>query len=98
MKNKVVIITGASSGIGKACALEMFKKGARVVLVSRTESKLMELSELINQKGGSSIYVVGDVSNESDCIRVVNRTIQVYGEIDILINNAGISMRALFAD
>jgi NADP-dependent 3-hydroxy acid dehydrogenase YdfG len=98
VRNKVIIITGASSGIGKACALEFFKKGARLVLVSRTESKLMELTEFINSQGGHSIYVVGDVSNESDCIAVINKTIEVYGEIDILLNNAGISMRALFSD
>ena len=98
MKNKVVIITGASSGIGKACALEFFKHGARLVLVSRTESKLMELKKDIINLGGEVIYVVADVSNEEDCANIMKKTISSYGCIDILVNNAGISMRALFID
>ena len=98
MKNKVVVITGASSGIGKACALEFFKNGARLVLVSRTESKLVELKNSITNLGGEAIYVVADVANEDDCANIMNRTISSYGCIDILVNNAGISMRALFLD
>ena len=98
MKNKVVIITGASSGIGKACALEFFKRDARLVLVSRTESKLIELTNFINNSGGTAMYVVADVSNELDCIKIIDKTVDLYGGIDILLNNAGISMRALFDD
>ena len=98
MKNKVVVITGASSGIGKACALEFFKNGACVVLVSRTESKLIELKNTITDLGGKAIYVVADVSNEDDCSNIMKQTISSYGRIDILVNNAGISMRALFLD
>ena len=98
MKNKVVIITGASSGIGRACALSFFKRGAYLVLVARTESKLIELSNYIKNSGGEVMYVVADVSNESDCSNMVNQVINKYGYIDILINNAGISMRALFSD
>ena len=98
MKNKVVIITGASSGIGKACASEFFKRGSRLVLVARTESKLIELTNSIKNLGGEAIYVVADVSNESDCVNMIKKVIDSYGVIDILVNNAGISMRALFLD
>ena len=98
MKNKVVVITGASSGIGKACVSEFFKRGARLVLVSRTESKLVELTNSIKNLGGTAIYIVADVSVESDCKNVINQTIETYGCIDILVNNAGVSMRALFSD
>ena len=98
MKNKVVIITGASSGIGRACAAEFFKKGARVVLVARTESKLIELTNSIKHLGGEAMYVVADVSNESDCINVMEKVVNNFGGIDVLVNNAGISMRALFYD
>ena len=98
MKNKVVIITGASSGIGKACVSEFFKRGARLVLVARTESKLVELTNSIKNLGGSAIYIVADVSLESDCKNVMTQTIETYGCVDILVNNAGISMRALFSD
>ena len=98
MKNKVIIITGASSGIGESCVYEFFNRGAHLVLVSRTESKLIKLTNKINKQGGSAIYVVADVSQELHCVNVVNKTIEEYGKIDILINNAGISMRALFSD
>ena len=98
MKNKVVIITGASSGIGRACASEFFKRGARLVLVARTESKLVALVKSIQNLGGEAIYVVADVSNKLECSYMVDKVINVYGSIDVLINNAGISMRALFAD
>ena len=98
VKKKVVIITGASSGIGKACASEFFKRGARLVLVARTESKLIELTKSIRNLGGEAIYIVADVANELDCRNMINNVIDIYGTIDILINNAGISMRALFLD
>ena len=95
MKNKVVIITGASSGIGKACALEFFKRGARLMLAARSESKLIELVDFINNSGGQANHIVTDVSSETDCINMINKTIDVYGAIDVLVNNAGISMRSL---
>jgi len=98
LKNKVIIITGASSGIGEACAHEFNKRKARLVLVARSESKLNQLAADINANGGSAITVVADVSNESDCIKVIDKTLENYGAIDILINNAGISMRALFSN
>ena len=98
MKNKVVIITGASSGIGKALSLSFFNRGARLVLVARTESKLIELTSYINNLGGDAIYVIADVSEKLDCSKVVNHAVDKFGGIDILVNNAGISMRALFTD
>tara|TARA_Y100000589_G_scaffold104124_1_gene98448 strand:- start:5511 stop:6314 length:804 start_codon:yes stop_codon:yes gene_type:complete len=98
LKNKVVIITGASSGIGEACARELYKKKARLVLVARSETKLNELALEINNDGGSAISVIADVSIESDCAKIIDKTIEAYGSIDVLINNAGISMRALFLD
>ena len=98
MKNKVVVITGASSGIGKALASLFFKRGARLVLVARTESKLVEMTSSINNLGGDAIYVVADVSNQLDCSNVIMQAVDKFGGIDILVNNAGISMRALFID
>ena len=98
MKNKVVIITGASSGIGKACAQEFGKQGARLMLAARNEEKLKSLNNILNQSGGQSHYIVTDVSIELDCKNMINKTIDIYGSIDILINNAGVSMRALFND
>ncbi len=98
MKNKVIIITGASSGIGRACASAFFKRGARLALVARTESKLIELANSIQHLGGEAMYVVADVSNESDCAKMIGNVVDRYGQIDVLVNNAGISMRALFLD
>jgi short-subunit dehydrogenase len=96
--NKVVIVTGASSGIGKATALEFAKMGARVVLASRSEEKLKTIVSEISNLGGESYYVVADVSSETDCRVLCEKAVSKYGTIDILINNAGISMRALFND
>jgi short-subunit dehydrogenase len=96
--NKVVIVTGASSGIGKATALEFAKTGAKVVLASRSEEKLKSIVAEIDKLGGESFYVVTDVSSENDCRLLTEKAVSKYGTIDILINNAGISMRALFND
>jgi len=96
MKNKVVIITGASSGIGKALAREMASRGAKVVLAARSANVLMELEEELKRHNPDVVAVPADVSNEQDCRRLVDETAERFGRIDILINNAGISMRALF--
>ncbi len=96
MKNKVVIITGASSGIGKALAYEFSSHGSKVVLAARNNESLAKITEDINKKGGDAIHVKTDVSIENDCQNLINVAINSYGRIDILINNAGISMRALF--
>tara|TARA_A100000164_G_scaffold285856_1_gene258770 strand:- start:59 stop:862 length:804 start_codon:yes stop_codon:yes gene_type:complete len=96
LKGKVIIITGASSGIGMSCAFEFSKLGANLMLVARSEKKLIEISEEINKKGGNSIFSVTDVSIELECNEMVQQTISFFGKIDILINNAGISMRSIF--
>jgi short-subunit dehydrogenase len=98
MENKVIIITGASSGIGLACAREFAKRGAHLSLGARNMEALESLkTELINQ-GHKVIVTQTDVSKEEDCRHLIDETIKQFGKIDILINNAGISMRALFKD
>ncbi|MFW5886948.1 MAG: SDR family oxidoreductase [Bacteroidota bacterium] len=96
LKNKVVIVTGASSGIGRAISLEMAKKGANVILAARNEMKLQALMSEINNKGGLAIAMPTDVSDENQCQELINNVIWAFGKIDVLINNAGISMRANF--
>lgn len=96
MKDKVVIITGASSGIGKALALEAGKMGAVVVIAARSEDKLSLLGQQLRDMNAEVLPVVTDVSSEAECKRLIDSTVQKYGRIDILINNAGISMRATF--
>jgi short-subunit dehydrogenase len=94
MNDKVVVITGASSGIGRALALEYAKRGASLSLAARRINLLIELK---NELPGADILIVQtDVSIESDCKNLIDSTIKRFGGIDILINNAGLSMRALF--
>lgn len=98
MKDKVVIITGASSGIGKALAYEMAARGANVVIAARSETKLALIESEISRSGSAVLAVKTDVSKEEDCKRLVEMTVGRFGKIDVLINNAGVSMRALFED
>ncbi len=98
MKNKVVVITGASSGIGKACAKEFARQGAKLSLAARSIDKLKDIEKELIEQGCEVLSVKTDVSIEKDCENLINQTINKYGKIDILINNAGISMRALFSD
>jgi len=96
MKNKVIIVTGASSGIGKACAINLINKGAKVVLTARNFEKLLKVKEEI---GNENIIIVQcDVSKKEDCENLINETIKKFAKIDGLINNAGISMRAIFEE
>lgn len=95
MKDKVVVITGASSGIGKALAFEFARKGSKVVIGARRHDKLIEIAEEIKLQGGDVAYVQADVSLEQDCKNLILTAVERFDKIDILINNAGISMRAL---
>lgn len=98
MENKVVIITGASSGIGKALAFEFGRQGAKIVLTGRNAQNLQEVSTELASQAIDNLPIVADVAVETDCKQVIEKTIAKYSKIDILINNAGISMRALFAE
>jgi len=98
MKDKVVVITGASSGIGLALVHECAGRGAKVVMAARNLEKLNSVSDSLTAVGKPNLAVQADVSREEDCKRLMEMAVQKFGTIDILINNAGISMRALFAD
>jgi NADP-dependent 3-hydroxy acid dehydrogenase YdfG len=90
MKGKVAIITGASSGIGEATAKELARHGVKVMLAARREDRLKQLQQNIQQTGGEANYKVTDVTSRSDMDALAQATIDTYGKIDILINNAGV--------
>lgn len=98
MKDKVVIITGASSGIGKSLAYKFAANGSKVVMAARNSSELELIKNDICAQGGEACFFKTDVSKENDCKELIEFTAKKYGVIDILINNAGISMRAIFAE
>ena len=94
--DKVVAITGGTDGIGKSLVEALIKRGAKIATCGRNQDKLYSLQV---QNASKSLHiVVADVSNEQDCKKFIDSTIETFGGIDILINNAGISMRALVKD
>ena len=98
LKDKVVVITGASSGIGEAMAREYAKMGAKVVLGARQGDKLEALAAEIKAQGGEAAWCATDFTKAEDCEQLINCAVNNFGGIDVLICNAGISMRAIFDD
>jgi NAD(P)-dependent dehydrogenase (short-subunit alcohol dehydrogenase family) len=95
-KDKVVVVTGGTDGIGKAMVEELLQAGAKVATCGRDHDKLYRLQSTYPS---SPLHtMVADVSSENDCRRFIETTIKNFGGVDILINNAGISMRALLKD
>ena len=94
--DKVILVTGGTDGIGKALVNELMQQGAKVVACGRNYDKLYQLQTIY--AGKPLLALSADVSNESDCKQLVQQTIKIYGKLDVLINNAGISMRALFSE
>lgn len=92
---KTVVVTGASSGIGLAIAREFARVGANVVLAARSEEKLIEIAGEI---GTNVLAVKCDVVDPKQCENLINKTVERFGGVDVLVNNAGLSMRALFDD
>ena len=95
--DKVIIITGASSGIGLATAKLFSSKGSKLVLAARSYDKLLQIQSEMPEPS-KVLCVKTDVTVEDDCRNLIQQTVECFGRIDILINNAGISMRALFID
>jgi short-subunit dehydrogenase len=95
---KVVIVTGASSGIGLACAKEFAHHSYKVVMAARDIEKLAIVEKEIKSYNPDVIAIKTDVTSQESCKSLIEETIKQFGGIDVLINNAGISMRALFKD
>ncbi|CAN5647676.1 SDR family oxidoreductase [soil metagenome] len=91
ISGKVIAITGAGSGIGKAIALELAKYGAKVVLGARTEAALIEVAHQINEAGGEAVQVVTDVKKKADLLHLVTTAVDTFGRLDVMVNNAGVA-------
>ena len=98
MRDKVVIITGASSGIGKALAYELAHQGAKVVLAARNIEELLHIEQDLRQQGAEVLSVRTDVTKELACKELIEQAYARFGRIDALINNAGISHIGLLQD
>lgn len=98
VSGKIVLITGGGKGIGRECAKFLAACGNTVIITGRTEDSLIETAEAISGSGGRASYHVGDVTSVDDCKRIADDVVREFGRIDILINNAGMSMRGLFKD
>ncbi|MCM3666241.1 SDR family oxidoreductase [Mesobacillus subterraneus] len=90
IKNKIVIITGASSGIGRATAMKLANEGAKIVLAARREELMQQLAEEIQSLGGTTVYKVTDVTSLEQVQSLTDFALEQFGQIDVLFNNAGI--------
>ena len=91
IKNKVVVITGASSGIGETTAIMLAALGAKVVLGARRKDRLENLVTRIKAEGGDAAYLVTDIKRRGDLVKLVDLACYTYGRLDVMVNNAGIS-------
>ncbi|HEX8701571.1 MAG TPA: SDR family oxidoreductase [Myxococcaceae bacterium] len=98
MQGKTVVITGASAGIGEELAVALASRGASLVLAARSEEALVQVQKRCEQAGGRAITVATDVTEPEACRRMVERAVEAFGGIDVLVNNAGISQWARFED
>jgi len=97
-QDQVVIVTGASSGIGKSLAVQLAAQGAKVAIAARRVGQLEEVAKECRSRGGDVLVIPTDVSDEAQCKALVERTIEAFGGLDMLINNAGLAVVARLED
>ncbi|WP_342378601.1 SDR family oxidoreductase [Myxococcus stipitatus] len=98
MQGKSVVITGASMGIGEELAVALAARGANLVLAARSEDALQKVKQRCEAAGGRAVAVATDVGDAEACRRMVERAVEAFGGVDVLVNNAGVSMDALFEE
>lgn len=89
LENKSIIVTGSGKGIGEFIAKRLAREGANIIVTGRTEKDIQKVSREINSAGGRSIFIKGDVTIENDVKEVIRKTINEFGKVDVLVNNAG---------
>ena len=94
MKGKVALVTGGSSGIGRATALAFAREGARVVIASRSKTKAIEAVKAIEKLGGEVTWIQTDVSNAAQVRQMVHQTVAKFGRIDYAFNNGAVAAKA----
>lgn len=97
-RDQVVVITGASAGIGRSMALQLARQGAKVVIAARRVEKLESVAAECRAMGGETLTVPTDVTDEMQCKALVEKTIAAFGRLDLLVNNAGLTVASLFGD
>jgi NAD(P)-dependent dehydrogenase (short-subunit alcohol dehydrogenase family) len=95
LDRKIALVTGGASGIGRATALAMAREGARVAVADRSEDSAAATVALINAAGGQAIAIGGDVTDETDVVAMVARTVSAFGRLDCAFNNAGVAPAAV---
>ena len=96
MKRRRIILTGASEGIGRALALELAARGARIALAARDRERLESLAQECRGRGGEALAIPTDITNEQDLDWLVTESAKTFGGIDVVIHNAGITMWSRF--
>src|SRR5512143_3013156 len=97
-RGQVVIVTGASAGIGRALALQLAGQGAKVAIAARRAERLEQVAVECRQRGGEVLVLPTDVSDETQCKALIDRTVSPFGRLDMLINNAGLAVSGLLED
>ncbi len=98
LTGKVALVTGASSGIGKSCAIALANQGAHVAIAARRFDRLQTLAQELTSPGKIDLAVQMDVTKKEDIVNAVGKTVQTFGRLDILVNNAGVAEFAAFLD
>jgi len=98
LRDKVIVLTGASEGIGRALAKELARPGNKLALAARDEERLQSLKEEVEAKGAEALVVPTDITDENACKTLIDRAVEEFGRLDVLINNAGMTLWTMVDD